>query len=161
MDETLKELIMRINAVSLFRWHYTKKISNKLGLYRGQYPILKYIEEHPYCQQVDIANSLQVTPASIATSLKRMEKTGFITRQVDEDNHRANKLKVTNKGEEAIIEGRALFKELDTFEFKDFSEEEIKLLRCYVDRILTNLCGGEEFEFEKFLKIVHSFQKED
>ena len=61
-------------------------------------PVLRYVMENDGCKQVDLANFLRVTPASVALSTKRMQKAGYLEKEVDEYNLRRNKLHVTPQG---------------------------------------------------------------
>lgn len=161
MENQLKEIIKKLNAISLFHFHYSKRISSQIGLYRGQFPVLDYISQNPGCQQIDIAKELQVSPASIANSLKRLEKSGYIVRDVDINNHRANTISISEKGERSIQKGKHMFDKLDNMEFKNFNAEELNEFKEYINRILYNLCGEKDFNFRRLLEFVNCNYEED
>ena len=57
---------------------------NKTGVYRSQHQILTTLAEHSNASQKEIAEYLNVTAATIAVSVKKLEKGGYITRIVDQ-----------------------------------------------------------------------------
>ena len=68
---------------------------NKTGVYRSQHQILTTLAEHSNASQKEIAEYLNVTAATIAVSVKKLEKGGYITRIVDQEDNRYNKLCLT------------------------------------------------------------------
>lgn len=78
---------------------------------------------------------LGVTPASVATSTKRLQKAGLVTKTVDAENLRCKRLALTDKGREAITRHMSFFDDYDKLVFEDFSEEEKERLTQYLNRI--------------------------
>ncbi|MDO4459889.1 MAG: MarR family transcriptional regulator [Clostridia bacterium] len=122
---------------------------NALGVHFSQVPILDYIYSHPDCTQVEVADALSVTPASIALSTKRLEKAGFITKATDANNLRRKKLSLTDKGRLACMKGISIREEQDARMYSDFTEEEFELLGSFLDRITMNLTKEEENTVER------------
>ena len=84
----LYQVTGRLHKLELVRMLAQRNEICKDGLYAGQMPVLNYLAEHPGCTQVEMADFLQVSPASIALSTKRLQKAGYLTKEVDEDNLR-------------------------------------------------------------------------
>ena len=61
---------------------------NKTGVYRSQHQILTAMAEHPNTSQKELAEYLNVTAATVAVSVKKLEKGGYITRIVDQEDNR-------------------------------------------------------------------------
>ena len=104
---------------------------------------------------------MHVSPASVATTLKRMEKSGFILRAEDKDDTRKKRLTATEKGSDALRSFRKVCEETDGQLFKNFSEEEKEtILRPY--RIAKRCgckfyCGSDAHtpsEFEGYKEIM-------
>ena len=95
-----KELVKRFNLLIIKRRLLLQKGTSDVGLYWGQLPILKYIAHHNNCSQIDIARSLELSPASVAISTKRLEKAGMLTKVADETDLRCKKLAITEQGRE-------------------------------------------------------------
>ncbi len=94
------------------------------GIYFGQPPILKFLSEHPGASQNEIAEFLNVSPASIATSVKRMEKSGLIERSPDEKDARKNTLNLTEKGIKAQKRADETIKGIDDEIFGNLPDED-------------------------------------
>ena len=115
----------------------------KMNPYAGQWmPVIRYVMEHDGCTQVELATFLRVTPASVALSTKRMQRAGYLEKEVDEYNLRRNKLHVTALGEKLAADCKDAFDALDRETFKGFTDEEMEVLAGYLDRIAMNMSGG-------------------
>lgn len=111
------------------------------GLHFRQLPILTYIRLHPQCTQNHIAQALGLSPSSIALSTKRLEKSGFLQKQTDQDNLRCKRLALTPKGESALDAAQAdacMF--LDAL-LKDIPAAQIDAARDVLQRMIFNVCG--------------------
>jgi DNA-binding MarR family transcriptional regulator len=86
-----------------------------------------------------VAEACHISPASVAISLKRIEKAGLITRNPDPDDNRKNHLSVTPKGEDALKQFRKICDTTDKEMFKGFSDEEIDTLHSLLSRLHENL----------------------
>ena len=95
------------------------------------------------CTQVEIAEELSVSPASIALSTKRLEKAGMIIKETDMDNLRCKRLSLTEKGLSVFKAGYTIRDEQDLRLFKDFSPDELDKLNEFLDRLTLNLTKEE------------------
>lgn len=143
------EVMGRMEKVNLLRRIQGQRIHRELGLYQGQIPVLDFIRKNPDCNQVDIAEKLHVTPATIAISTKRMEKAGLLTKRIDEDNLRCKLLNITELGERKCDDAYAAYSSCTDGLFKDFSDEELSQLEGFLDRILVNLARQLDEDPEK------------
>ena len=154
MDNIYHRAVHNLKRVSLLhRYRITLAISG-LKIYRGQPEILGYLLAHGDCSQKELADSLGVSPASIATSLKRMSKSGFIERTPDENDRRINRLRITDDGKNVFLAGKAECDKVDEIMFKGFSAEETEMFSDMLSRIGDNLSDGgisdkDAFEFFK------------
>ena len=80
-----------IMANKLHRMYLQREL-NKSGVYRSQHQILMFISKFPNASQKEIANRQHVSTATIAVSLKKMEKGGYISRVTDKDDNRYNQI---------------------------------------------------------------------
>lgn len=144
--------IAGVRRVSL--WH----VFADQGLHFGQLRILEHIIKNERCTQNDIAEKLNVSPASIALSTKRLQKAGMIKKVEDNQNRRCNILTVTEKGLETAAHCRH---ELDLFDEKMFagiSDNERLFLADILDRLLKN-SSLDKAEFFKLMQDMHSSEK--
>lgn len=124
------ELLRRIKARSLMA---------DSGLHPGQPRLLEYIRCHPGCTQKEAADELDVTPASAAASLKRLEKAGYVTRTQDDKDARRNQLYMTEAGLAQMDEHRRRFAALDEKMFAGMTEAEIEAFRRACEKMFDNL----------------------
>ena len=91
------------------------------------------------CTQKELAETLRVTPASIALSTKRLQKSGYVEKRVNESNRRCNRLYATPAGEAAALRHRQYLDEANEKTFAGISEEEQAVLCGLYDRMIQNL----------------------
>ena len=129
------ELLRRIKARSLLA---------SSGLHPGQPRMLDYIRCHPGCTQKEAAVELDVTPASAAASLKRLEKAGFVRRQPDEKDSRCNRLFLTDEGAAQMEENCRQFARLDEKMFRGMDENEVEAFRRACEKMFDNLADKSD-----------------
>ena len=96
--------------------------------------------------QKELADKLHSAPATIAASLKVLERQGYVIRRTDERDTRRNRISITPKGRDAIRAGMAAFKQVDGYLYHGFSPEERELVYSFHRRMLENLyqIGGDK-----------------
>ena len=139
MKERLRELIGTVNKVYIMHRKYFLKKSQSYGLYVGQPALLRFVRAHPGCTQTEIADDLGVSSASVAFSVKRLEKTGFLMKQINTLNMRCNKLYVTSEGLEVLDKFQDVYDEMNMAMFEGFSEEELEQLASFAERVQSNI----------------------
>ena len=125
----------------------SKKVAGTV-VYRSQHRMLMILGKHPDCSQSAIAEKLEISPAAVAVSLKKLEKAGYISRQCDEADNRMNHVVVTPKGKEVINQSIIYFQEVEDAMFKDFSEEEMETMEKFFIRFIQN---GDDY-YQDMLK---------
>lgn len=134
-----RDILGKITQVKLLRRLAAQR--EDLALYHGQFPILNTVSRHDGCTQKELADMLMVSPASIAVSTKRLEKSGLLTRRTDECNARCNRLSITEQGLDTLEKCRAVLDRIDSSAFSGFSEQELDDFVSFLDRIIVNLGG--------------------
>ena len=139
MAITPKELSALERGIHRFRrWRHQKAMGQK-GLCYGQPLTLMIIyDEQPICQ-TKLANLMNVTPASVTVSLKRMEKSGWIAKEVRPEDKRYFLIRLTPKGEELAAYCREEMERLNRRQYVGFSEEELLQLADFYKRMQENL----------------------
>lgn len=135
----LNELAARLRKVQLLRRIWIQKAQSDAELYFGQLPILEYVREHDGCTQAEIAESLCVTPASISTSTKRLQKSGLLTKTTDPDNLRCNRLSITEDGRARCENNRRMVDRIHIRMFQDIPPEELAAFERTLNKILRNM----------------------
>ena len=127
-----------INGNKMHKMYLDREV-NKSGVYRSQHQILMYIARFPNASQKEIANHQQVSTATIAVSLKKLEKGGYISREVDRNDNRFNQICITPKGQAVVEESIKIFRKAEEGLFRGFSTEEKVQLEGFLDRMHLNL----------------------
>lgn len=142
MGEKPHQIVNLLRAADrLLKRSIDKKVEGT-GVYRSQHRLLMLLGKFPECSQTEIAEKMEVSPAAVAVSLKKLEKSGFISRQCNENDNRVNHIAVTDKGWKTIKTSIDDFNEIENAFFVDFSEEEMEQLGEYLRRIIQN---GEKY----------------
>lgn len=141
MKELYRETVHKmVRANLLHRYRITTALSG-LNIYRGQPEILGFLLENGECAQKTLAETMGVSAASIATSIKRMCKAGFVERTEDETDRRINRIRITQKGREVFLAGREECSKVDACMFSGITDEEIEKFSEILVRITENLSG--------------------
>lgn len=103
-------------------------------------------EQGEFPSQRELAELLHVSAATIATSLKSLERHGYVERSVDPEDSRRNRIALTPKAVNALEASHAVFRSVEEFMFSGFSEEEIDQINYFHLRMLQNLyqIGGDK-----------------
>lgn len=96
-------------------------------------------EDGVFPTQQELARRLAVSPATIANSLKSLERMGYITKQPDARDGRKKRVAITEKGREARARCLSIFRQVDAQLYAGFSQEELQLLRDFYQRMLDNM----------------------
>lgn len=132
----LKSSMHRLSAIYRIRMH---GVFDGTPLHFGQFPILKYIMGHDGCTQRELAQNMFVSPPSIATSVKRMQRAGLICKSADEKDQRCSRLSITEKGRSTVLHCQEELRKMDADLFKGFSAEECSRISAFINRMSDNL----------------------
>ena len=133
------EIVGAMHRLELLRKIKVRTAMTAAGLHAGQPMLLEFIERHPGCTQRECAEELDVTAASAAVSLKRLEKAGLVRRSADPADARCNRLYVTGEGEKRIHLARCALDEMDERMFSGISPEELDRFKALCEQMFDNL----------------------
>ena len=139
MKDTIRDLIRSSERFFALHRKFFQRQSLTYKLYPGQPQILACIRQNPGCTQVDIAEELGISSASVASSTKRLQKAGFLQKQVNSLNMRCNKLYLTPEGEQVLDGFLETFDKISLQMFEGFTEDEIRQFAALTERINKNL----------------------
>lgn len=108
-------------------------------IYRSQHRLLMMLDKNPNCSQNELAAILEISPAAVAVSLGKLEKSGYIAREINTDDHRSNQVAITKKGDHVIQKSIRLFEEVECMMFEGFDEEEMKRFCASLQKACGNL----------------------
>ncbi len=116
-----------------------RQLFEALGLYRGQPPVLEALWEREGLTHTELAERLQITPATVTKMLQRMQKAGFVLRKPDARDLRVSRVYMTEAGRSAREAVEAIWQQSEDETFARFTPEERVLLRRFLLDIRENL----------------------
>ncbi len=79
---------------------YINKELCKYGIGSGQYIFLLYVFNNNGCNQEEISTVLNIDKGTTARALQKLEKEGYINKEIDKNDRRINHIIITKKGSE-------------------------------------------------------------
>lgn len=107
------EIIRLSERMGQLRQTCARRALKAHGLHVGQPAMLEFVYENPGCSQREIADNAHVTPASVAASVKRLEKAGMLVRRGDTADTRCNRVYITPLGKRELTACREALRALD------------------------------------------------
>jgi DNA-binding MarR family transcriptional regulator len=127
------------------RLHYARvhELLERIGLYRGQPPMLHALWEQEGLSHTELAARLGISPATTTKMIQRMEKTGFVQRRPDPQDQRLSRVYLTEAGRAIRSEVEAVWLQIEAETLAGFSVEEKESLRHFFLKIQNNLSAGK------------------
>ena len=136
-------IVKAVNMMILTNRMHKKLIDSsvcaKIGLHRTQHITLMHLarrEKLP--SQKELAEHLNITPAAVTATLKKLEQGGYIERTAGCDN-RYNEITITTLGKSVVEETKMMFTNIDTALFDNFTNEEISHFVSCFEKIQCNI----------------------
>lgn len=129
----------RIGYLSRMAHRYFNEKLGELGIGSGQIFILRDLFDHDGIHQEVLVNHCQVHKANITRALSKLEENGFIRREADPLDKRANLLYATEKALSIKTEFLSIFSSWTEKLTKGFTEEEKEMSYAFLDRMAKNV----------------------
>ncbi len=139
------------DVARLMRWSFDRK-SQSLGLTRAQWSVLASLRRCDGSQQKTLAQRLDVAPITLARHVDRLEADGWVVRQDDEQDRRAKRVFLTDKGRQILSELQVLSTQVRAEALAGISAEEESQMMALLLRMRSNLStqvGVSESLFEE------------
>lgn len=141
-----KELVWDIIKIAREHRKTVEKRICSLGIHPSQHHFLMYIAKNGACTQNSIAEAMEVSAATVAVSLKKLEKGGYIEKRISQSDGRSNLIALTRKGEAVVEQSGEMFEWVDKEMFTSITEEEQYMLHNLLERVVNNLKTMEDRE---------------
>ena len=115
----------------------------RLGLHRGQPPVMFALQEKDGMANSELAEFLEITPATLTNKIKRMERAGLVIRQRDPQDARISRVYMTEKGRGIMDNLRENLMAMEAVLLKGFSDEEIESIKSQLMRVFENIEAEE------------------
>lgn len=143
---TSMELDIKFRDVHRLHWRALELRLNKTGIYRAQHQILMYLSKHPQCAQKEIAERFKISPAAVTSSLKKLERGGYLERTVNQKDNRVHQVRLTEKGKSVVEESHGIFQGTIEEMYQDFSQAEMEHMMEFYQRMekrMEKICREE------------------
>ena len=121
--------------------HMLTELANR-GLGDLGNPVLLFLlkeREGQVSSQKVLSDALRISPASVAVSLKSLERGGYVEKLSDEKDQRRKAVRLTDKGRAALETCFSIFQGVDRRMLDGFTPEEMEQVRAFHLRMLRNL----------------------
>ena len=139
-----KEIIYQLINFAVKHRRIMQNYLDETGLYHVQHRLLMEIFRNPNAFQIDFAKIMDVSAATVAVALKKLEKGGYIKREIDEKDNRFNKISITEKGKRVVEQSKQIFDLTEKKVFEGFTEKEKNILFNLLQKLDNNLTKMEE-----------------
>lgn len=144
-DENLKRSVEMFRRNDrLHRMLFERQAVESFGIHRSQHITLMYIARHEDANQRSIADHFEISPAAVATTLKKLEAGGFIVRTACDTDCRKNQIRITKKGQNVINQTHILFSGIDYAMFEGIDEKDMNVLANCLEKMNDNLRAEAE-----------------
>lgn len=132
--------------LEILRFHHyrTHVLLEEIGVYPGQPPMLLILNKKDGQSQKELADKLNLAPATITVMLKRMEKANLVVRKQDDEDQRISRVYITEEGKEICKKASRVMRNINEECFGNFTMEEKVILRRLLMQIRDNLIIANE-----------------
>ncbi len=149
-EETAGALINEISRLFKYGVRYTNENNSEVYIpdfNHTQRFIIGYLYERGAASQLDLAKALRIKPPTVSVALKKLEQTGYVTREASSLDKRYIDVRLTEKGKRhhSYIIGR--IRHFEDVLILKFSDDEIIQIKKLLSRMRDNIV--EELPIEK------------
>jgi len=137
--EDIMYLLKLNNKIFRYTQIYLDKVLKEFDLSSGSYPYLLILKEKDGINQNRISEELGYDKAMTTRTLAKLINIGYLDRIKDDDDYRANKIYLTDKGKEVCVKILGKLHELVQLITTDLNEEEKATTIESLNKILCNI----------------------
>ncbi len=116
------------------------------GIHFGQARILVALLENDELNQGEISSKLHIKPPTVTNLVKKLEASGLIERQQDQNDDRIMNVTLTTSGWEAANFAVSVMAQIETDLCSNLSQDEMNALRKPLGKIIDGLGGPDPRE---------------
>lgn len=111
---------------------------SEIGLYLGQELLIVDLDANPGSTQAELVDRLRVEQPTVAKTLARLERAGFVTRADDPHDRRINRVHLTEGGRAAVSRIAAAWADADAAVSGLLTEKERHTLVRLLDKLASS-----------------------
>ena len=139
-----REILHQIIGFAIKHRKVMQSYLDETGVYQAQHHLLMKISHIQYASQKELAESMEISTATVAVSLKKLEKGGYIKKNMDKTDNRLNQIAITEKGNKVVEQSKQIFDSSERKVFQGLTEEEKGFLFDLMQKLNANLVRMEE-----------------
>lgn len=116
-----------------------------LNLHRSQHLMLSCIAgfDSPPTQK-ELSEKLDISPATAAVTIKKLETAGYLTKTISDGDNRCNRICLTDAGRDILVRAKDVFSGIQSAMFAGLTEAELAQFAACLEKIQRNLksCGA-------------------
>ena len=138
-SEGIMYLLKLNNKIFRYTQIYLDKVLKEYELSSGSYPYLLILKDNDGINQNRISEELGYDKAMTTRTLAKLINIGYLDRIKDDDDFRANKIYLTEKGKNISVKVREKTAELVQLITLDLNEDEKEITIDSLNKILCNI----------------------
>ena len=131
------EEVLRI--ITNKKYHFIEMKLSKYELVKGQAELLLLIKDNDGITQNELASLLGIKDSSMSVRLSKLEKSGYIVREIDEENLKRKLVYITVEGKKVSVQCRRILREFDEILYNGFTKKEKTQLEKSMKKVIKNL----------------------
>lgn len=132
IEEVLRKIIQR-------KYHVMEMKLEKYGLVKGQADLLLLIKDNDGITQNELADIIGIKDSSMSVRLYKLEQSGYILREIDENNLKKKRVYITIEGKKISTQCRRFIREFEERMYEGFSQKEKNQFKKSIKKMLNNL----------------------
>jgi DNA-binding MarR family transcriptional regulator len=153
MDENNLENIYRLfSQVIKLRVCKMRNMFEAVGIYPGQHALLFALKKEEGKSQKELAEIMNIKPATMTVMINRMKKSELVERRQDEKDQRISRVYLTSEGENTCNKVKAIMKTIDEQCFKNFTQNQQNMLIELLAQMEENLAFPSDTSEQCFYK---------
>lgn len=136
-------IYQRIEVFESFYEQTISRIAQSLGLKEMEYKVLSFLSEYPqYDTATDIVKAMHCAKSHVSVSIRALQDKGLLSAEFRNSNHKTVHLEVTESGMKLFRISMPMFDDYLNQINKGFTQDELKLLESFHERMYLNSAEG-------------------
>lgn len=136
------EPMMIVNDIAKIVRAEMRRTAEEAGIPNSYRGILRQLAVADGSSQYDISKATRLKPPTVSITVRKMEASGFVRREIDEADQRVTRVFLTEKGNTFEQRNRDRISKIDELVQSSFTPEERETLMRLLLQMRTNLCEG-------------------
>lgn len=133
LSQEMFHLIQTMRRMSLV------KMKSQHGIHHGQGHVLGMLMKHNDVAQKELAQWLNIRPASLTDLLEKLERDQLIVRSRDQNDRRVVRVSITEKGQQIVRQNIQVRREIEATMFGSLSGSEIQTMTAILQKMSQSL----------------------